>query len=914
MSSAINNIGERKHLLPERVSLFAINAMAPMWLTFLEAISQHTQVHFFHLNPCFDYWGDILTEKAYWKKLSQWTHNSDKQVDSELLSITESIANPLLANLGQQGREFMALLQSVSTIDVEAFEHQTGAIDDTASVLADIQSDILSLADKRTEPITKVDDSIVITSAHSALREVQGLHDWLLHQFNQDPELTPKDVLVMCPQIEDYAPYVNAVFARGWQDIDEGIPPLPCSIADRSAKDADPIVSAYMDLLSLPDSRFQVSQIYALLKLPAVHEPLGLTEDDVNQIAVWLEKAGVHWGLDAEHKNRYLKGERLTSQYTWEQGLNRLLQGFMYSDTASIQDDLLLIPDVEGQQAEVLGKLMLFIEHLSQYVVELSSERTATQWQVYLTKILTQSFAANHEQSINIISNAISSLGEYTAEARFDDTIALPIVIDFLNAHFSEPDTSRQFMVGQVTFCSMLPMRSIPFKIIAIMGLNDGQFPRQRNALAFDLMAQTSSKLGDRSRRGDDRYLFLEAIISARKALYLSYQGRSIKNNTPKQPSIVLNELCDYLTQAYGWCFDEVGSKQLRCLPMQPFSERNYIEDVLVASKVANPYPSFDANWLNLIATPVESISSAPRPESVSQVSSGEMIKFFMHPSKYYANTQLNLYFEQYETELNDDEPFVADSLAAYQLREDYLNAYLTQGTLEQSEAVNNISEVATLSGQYADTPNTQLMIESWQQDSKFFAEQVLALVDNIKPSIPETLHFDHRASTTQLNFSLPVQGEHLVYFRSSTPKAKDIFTLYLHQLFLQLLHQQDCYKDVKGTLAKYFNTKSQKVVNYQVNHIENPDAKLSILLDYFAKGSDSPLLLNAALADKLIGSKPLEQSGFEHFWQGDRNTIGFGQDPYIAYFWPQCPEIASLIPEMTEMYQAMLETVVGVK
>lgn len=956
MNDALSNIQSHQHLLPKRLSLFAINAMAPMWLKFLEHIGQYTQVHFYHLNPCFDYWGDLVTEKQSIKRLNQWTEHADIEtnIEKQTSQIIDEVGNPLLANLGQQGREFISLLQTASTIDIDAYEQvitepqsreefEKGS--NNSSVLHHIQQDILSLTDKRIQPLALIDDSIVISSSHSALREVQALHDWLLHQFNDDPTLTPKDILVMCPQIEDYAPYVNAVFARGWQDIGENIPPLPCSIADRSSKDSDPIVAAYMELLSLPDSRFQVTHIYALLKLPAVQEQLNICADEVTQIATWLDHAAIHWGLNGQHKGHNItQGESsadLGKQYTWQQGLSRLVQGFTFGDQATIVDGQLLLPDVEGQSGVLLGKLMLFIEQLQHYLIKLSQPRTATQWQVLLSEMLSETFSLNNEFSINIINKAITALGEYTLEANFNENLPLTIVRDFLSSHFSEPDTSRQFMVGQVTFCSMLPMRSIPFKVIAILGLNDGQFPRQRQPLAFDLMASTPAQLGDRSRRGDDRYLFLEAIISARKALYLSYQGKSIKTNGERQPSIVLNELFDYLTQGYGWNLKAEQGSQLRQMPMQPFSIKNYWynkqnEQSGAHSTQANKFPSFDAKWLSLvdeqspetlvdegvtqtsnaIEQPLNSVNiDAPFELSFDELHTQDLLRFYQHPSKYYGQAKLSLYFDDYDVRLTDEEPFVPDNLAAYKLREQFISAYVENPDNQDTLALEQVIQSAILGGQYADTPMTLPVIEQWREDSEHFAEQIHQWVS--QPILETPVTHDIALSGTQtikLSTSLPISGDSLVCYRSSTPKFKDFFILYLHQVMLQLSHVQGQHTQVKHVRGFYFNTKSQKVVRYEVKPVEVPAQKLAQLIMQFNQGQLTPLLLNGVLANTILTAKSFEQSDLVKYWQGDRNTQGFADDAYIRYFWPIQPELDDIALKITELFQPMYDAMDKVK
>ena len=1060
LNNAINNIEAKLAadplLLPKRLSFFGINSMAPLWLTFINALSEHIEVNFFHLNPCFSYWGDIISEKQAMLKLSHWSDGvkSDgakvEGAGSEVtnLAITNFagindehlfVGNPLLANFGQQGREFLALLQDYSTVDVELFvEAASESFDESLnvnfhenmdhrkeaepgettglSILHHLQNDILTLNDATQTPSNVIDNSITVVSCHSALREVQALHDYLLHQFNDSAKanknsehrLTPKDVLVMCPQIEQYAPYVNAVFTRGWQDLNDEVPPLPCSIADRSAKDSDPLIAAFSELLTLPDSRFQVSQLLSFLRLPAVANKFSINAEDCEKITLWLDQATVHWGLDQTHKTKLL-GEHVSNSFTWQQGLSRLLRGFSFSDSDCLYQEQLLLSAVEGDDALLLGQLMLFIEQLQSFSQQLNTPRTATDWQQFLLIQLTLLFATNSyfssdakskdptqllylqssqqinqqiENSLAIIEQAISSLVEYCAHAHFNERIDLAIVVDFLNNHFSQGDSSRQFMIGQVTFCSMLPMRSIPFKIIAVLGLNDGEFPRQRQPLGFDLMAQSPAMLGDRSRRGDDRYLFLEAIISARQALYLSYQGRNIKNNNEKQPSLVLKELMDYLTNAYGWSFTKTAS-QLHQLPMQPFSEDNYLlvngGDMPSSSLKA----SFDANWFKLSQAnqlpqqnsqtskqvPSNNCDLVIQTEAVelASLTATDLIRFFQHPSKMFAQQALNLYLDPRKVELDDVEPFSADYLETYLLKQQLLTAILAEDStgnelIENSQntakmSVEETLHIAKLSGKFPDLPTTQANFNAWLIETEQFSEAITSqgcenpkFIDcqiqlNIPVSANETSRQTSAQTSNQINSltsnhtvtlstKMPVKTTHegvqLVFYRSSSAKAKDLFTLYLHQLMIEVWQQQNLetkvisdpnllnqvqLSQVQGTCGFYFNAKSQKVDQYQIGNIDNPEVELIKLLEVYKEGQKQALLLNgeiAALVFQQSYGKPIEmtQERFEGFWFGNDSTRAFGDDPYIHYFWPQCPDISDYLPEINNIYQEIYRSI----
>ncbi|GAA6173372.1 exodeoxyribonuclease V subunit gamma [Colwellia sp. KU-HH00111] len=986
MSNIDTKLAQDPLLLPKRLSFFGINSMAPMWLTFLNAISEHIEVDFFHLNPCFSYWGDIISEKQAMKKLAHW---SDGVSDEHLF-----VGNPLLANFGQQGREFLALLQEYSTVDVELFVKAAGdntREQENTCILHRLQNDILSLEDATKTPSKIVDNSITIVSCHSALREVQALHDYLLHQFNDsainainpNDKLTPKDVLVMCPQIEQYAPYVNAVFTRGWQDLNDEVPPLPCSIADRSAKDSDPLIAGFTELLSLPDSRFQVSQLLSFIRLPAVANKFAINAEDSEKISLWLAQATVHWGLDQTHKQEIL-GANATSNFTWQQGLSRLLRGFAYADVDSIYQDQLVLATVEGDDAVLLGQLLLFIEQLQQFTKQLSTPRTANQWQGFLLNQLELLFATDSvfsdgaskgnnqqlnsqiENSLAIIEQAIAGLVEYCQHAHFEEKIDLAIVVDFLNNHFSQGDSSRQFMIGQVTFCSMLPMRSIPFKIIAVLGLNDGEFPRQRQPLGFDLMAQSPAQLGDRSRRGDDRYLFLEAMISARHALYLSFQGRNIKNNNEKQPSLVLKELMDYLSQGYGWCFTSnnmvngvVQENHLQQLPMQPFSLANYhTNEALLGTK-----PSFDANWLTLAQHKQISASNSPlvvndEKSSSDPLAIADLIRFFHHPSKMFAQGTLNLYLDDRAVYLDDVEPFSADHLETYLLKQDLLAAHLfcanqqTQSNEQALDPIEQVLERAKLSGKFPDLPSTTTQFETWLEDTELFSGAIISqgcenpeFVDchiTLTPELTSTLASEltspqvssvPRVITAKLPLKFTHDGAKLVFYRSSTAKAKDRFTLYLHQLFVQVWQLQNMETDnyqshplsqVQGTCGFYFNTKAQQVEQLSVTDIEGAQAQLKQLFHCYLQGQQQALLLNGDLAGLVFKksrgkSVEMTQARFEEFWsgaamQGKDAIKGFGEDPYIQYFWPQCPDISDCLSQLTALYQGLYDSITSIK
>lgn len=866
--------------LPARLCIFGINALAPLWLEFLGQVAAHTQVHLFQLNPCVEYWGDARSEK----QLSRWLESDEHSLE----------INPLLGNLGAQGREFLSLLQEQPTTEYAAFDPplQSAASD---ALLHHLQMDIFRLEDARRQPQELYDDSITLVSAHSALREVQGLHDWLLHQFNADASLTPADVLVTCPQIEDYAPAVQAVFGNGWEGENDVLA-LPCSIADRALRDEEPLVAAFAELLDLPDSRFQVSQILGLLRLPSVQKRFDLCDDDLPALERWLAHAAVHWGLDDRHKRQILDVEHPSASYTWQQGLERLLLGFAWGHEPVIYDDRLLLPDVEGEEGLLLGRLSQLIEGLKAYARKLGTPRSATAWQALLLEFQEWLFSldSEDEHARQIITTAIDELGEYTQAAAFEQAIPLSVIRDWLRAGLSHPEPGRQFLVGQVSFCSMIPMRSVPFRIIAVLGLNDGAFPRQRPSRGFDLMAQEPFRLGDRSLRGDDRYLFLETLISAREKLYLSYQGRDIRTNQKREPSLVLRELMDYLQQGYGWSFNDEATDLVQ-LPLQPFSRDNYRPQ----SGRAAPFHSFDAGWLKLLQNHGErnNIPSLPPGEVVGiEMQLDTLLRFFDHPPRVFANQRLGLYLGADERDQPEDhEPFTTNNLDRYLLQQQLAQRFL------DNEDETIVLQQARLGGHLPESPAMDDILAEWRQQAADFS----AVVAELGGDAITVQHAQILVQDQQLSAVLPRVGDGLLFYRLAGVKGKDDMRLWLHHLFAQCLPGAG-----EGLVTRgIFRHGKQEDKFRQVSFapLDNAEELLQQLLDVWRQGMDKPLLCAAELGKQWIAVLAEDPSKFPAFWADDYNQRGPGHDPYYHWFWPQMPAWEALPADLLNRIYAPL-------
>jgi len=583
--------------LPRRVIVFGLSSLPRQMLEALEAIAPVCQVMLFVLNPCRHYWGDIIEGRDLFRHpyRRQTARKVPENLDESQLHLN---GHPLLAAWGKQGRDYIRLLdEQDERRRYEAYFQGLTARDQgidlfaspgADSLLHQLQDDILELRplherqDQRTVIDPEHDRSLEFIVAHSPQREIEILHDRLLDAFERsartDRPLQPREVLVMVPDIAVHAPHIQAVFGRFDPDDRRAI---PLQITDQGQRHRNPLVIGLEHLLNLPRARFAVSELLDLLDIPALRTRFGLDEPDLPRLRLWIAGANVRWGLDAAQRASLGLPEGL-EQNTWRFGLRRLLLGFASGDAGPWRD---IEPhdEVGGLEAALLGPLAQLLERLEAYWQCLTEPRTPAGWSALISALLDDFFMETSESDGVTLARILLELDAWEADCVQGglgaEPIALEIVRDSLLARLDRPSLTQRFLGGAVNFATLMPMRAIPFRQIWLLGMNDGDYPRRRVPADFDLMAN-DYRPGDRSRREDDRYLFLEALLSAREKLVIGWVGRGIRDNSERPPSVLVGQLRDHL--AAGWRRpDGDGAGLLAALtsvhPLQPFG-RGYFE------------------------------------------------------------------------------------------------------------------------------------------------------------------------------------------------------------------------------------------------------------------------------------------------------------------------------------------------
>ncbi|WP_022939762.1 exodeoxyribonuclease V subunit gamma [Psychromonas hadalis] len=844
--SKLNSADKLTHL-PKRIFVFGISSLPESYLQALLGLSKHCDVHFLLNNPCRYYWADIVDPKLLAKRfalnrqkltvtqgkiknLNDSSWQKDETHRTWALSEDEfsEVGNPLLASMGKMGRDFLYQLYSLEQNEIDAF------VDiNRDSLLHHIQADILDLQDSSQALSLQADKHIVIDKndhslslhlTHSIMREVEVLHDNLLTMLSEDSELTPKDIIIMVPNIDQYAPYVQAVFSSV-----EGNRRIPFTISDMSAQQENPILVSFLQLLNLNQSRYTREDILSLLEVPAILQRFKLSQADFVLLQKWINESGIRWGLNERSSEQWDLPK--LSQNSWLFGLKRMLLGYAMGD--ELFADISPYDDIEGLQGELLGRFIDFIEVLIALEVRLKSPYQASQWQAFIYQLIDDFYLEDDENSdlFTLIREQVDKLVTGTTDAQFDEPISLFVLLEFLNDNLSAQSNSQRFLAGQVNFCTLMPMRSIPFKVVCLLGMNDGVYPRNIVSMGFDLMAG-HRKRGDRSRREEDRYLFLEALLSAQNRLYISYIGRDINDNSEKMPSVLVAELLNYCTQSFVLADNlndksSVASKMLlkaicKNYPMQSFSESYYMGGV----KTYNPV------WWQAIQTEkrVEKtdkedlLQTIPLAEPLIEVQLLHLKQFLKHPCKTFFNRRLDIYFELDTHEQDNDEPFSLDNLQQYHLKEQQFETALEGRSLpDLFEGIKATGELPVAEfAPLAFNRDLQAMKDLADITAGYFVGEI------------ETVTVDIQFAEKRLLGELSDHCENgLVRIKTGGIKGKEILTLWLEHLCYCITHGENLNSTLLGQGSGIYFEEVPADYAYQ---------RLSELIELYEQGLQQPL------------------------------------------------------------------------
>jgi exodeoxyribonuclease V gamma subunit len=625
--------------LPPRLSLFGLTRVPAGYRDVLEALAARRDVHLFLLHP----------SPALWRTLAEHAPASDARRDDRSAELT---TNRLLASWGRDVREMQLVLQRAPHAD---HEHPVAPADATTllgRVQAAVREDVMP--DGGGAP----DRSIEIHACHGRARQVEVLRDAILHLLQGDATLEPRDVVVMCPDIETFAPLVHATFGA---PAGEDGPDLRVRLADRSLRQTNPVLGAIGALLDLADDRVTASQVLDLAGREPVRRRFHLDDDDLARLEEWVGESGIRWGLDAGHRGSF-KLQRV-GQGTWRTGLDRVLVGVTMTEAERrLFEDVLPLDDVDSAAIDLAGRLAELVDRLHRTIEALGTPKPVAAWTETLRQaadLLTRTTDRDAWQRAEL-DRMLGDLADEAGGTQLD--LSLGEVRALLADRLQGRPTRANFRTGHLTFCTLVPMRSVPHRVVCLLGLDDNVFPRKAPRDGDDLRLD-DPHLGERDPRAEDRQLLLDAVMAAGERLVVTYTGNDERTNAVRPPAVPVGELLDVVERAGG---PEARDSVVVHHPLQPFNPVNF-----TPGKVKGDGPwSFDrvtlagAERLTMERREREAfLPSRLPPLAEPMVELDDLLRFVRHPVRAFLRQRLGLSLGDFSNEVEDALPVELDAL-----------------------------------------------------------------------------------------------------------------------------------------------------------------------------------------------------------------------------------------------------------
>ncbi|WP_424859541.1 MULTISPECIES: exodeoxyribonuclease V subunit gamma [unclassified Tepidimonas] len=720
MAAALAGCGERPPGLPSRLTVFGLSALPPPVLEALAVAARWLPILVCVLNPCQYYWADTVPDAAWlaridarWRERAARRPGSPAQLDEGTLA---QHSHPLLAAWGRQGRDFIALLQAHedrplrdaldaqlrawgNRVDLfDALPDGAEAASERATLLAQLQDDILHgrpLAETRqrwsaVDPTR--DDSLRFHVCHTALREVEVLHDQVLAELHRDPTLQPRDILVMVPDVAVYAPLFHAVFGR----IPRHDPRhVPYTISDWVEDAGTRLQQAVAELLALPRRRLGASEVLGWLDVPAFARRFRITLDQRERLQRWIADAGIRWGIDVAHRVQLGlvdPADAHAARLSWRDGLQRLWLGYVLGPDDTEWRGSVPVGGVSPLEVDGIERLQTVIDTLQRLTHSLATPTDAAAWVPRLLALLDDCFDVDAPQAdpaeVRALQRLRSAALEWGLEAAAAGSEPLPlaVVAEAWLARAALPPPRQRFLNGTLTVATLLPMRAVPFRVIHLLGMDDASYPRRHTADDFDLMA-LHPRPGDRQRRHEDQYLFLEALLSARERLTLSWVGHSPVDDGERAPSALVAQLRQHI--AAGWRLtgcdrDDAGDALLAALTtrhrLQPFDAAYFpaTPDPRQPPPPGLPWFSYAHEWLPA-RQPRDDAATLPPWTPDAPLDTAQLGAFLRNPARAFFQQRLRVHLADAAPADDDRDILEPDGLSRWRMDTAWVAAVVRQ-------------------------------------------------------------------------------------------------------------------------------------------------------------------------------------------------------------------------------------------
>jgi len=645
---------------PFRMVLFGISFLPPLYCTLLSRFAEWCDIHLFVPAPSDAYWAAVHSRR-------EMVLEADRsETFGASFLFDEAQTHSLLVSLGKIWRDFQYLIEERMTYHetedvwfVDPLQTQS-----PPSLLSTLQSDMFHLRQSVIAPERLRDGTITVHACHGPLREVEVLRDGLLALFAEHPDIAPDHVVVMAPDIEAYAPWIEAVFGAGGEEGGA----IPYTISDVSMHLRSEFLEAFVALLRLAGARLTVQEVFDFLNMGCVRAAVGFQADELSRLLGWVQQSGVRWGIDGDHRGRVCGSA--FDENSWRFGIERMMLGTAMGDGGrDVFGNTSPFVGIEGQDCLLLGRFVDVLERLFRLVDRIGQPWTPAEWETLLNEALAAFFSADADQlyPLTQIRSWLMDFVSLSREAGFDRPIEATVLAQMITDQLLMQPSQGGFRRGGITFCSLVPMRNIPFDVVCLIGMNEADFPRTAYRPSFDWIGRTL-RIGDRILRDEDRGLFLEVLLSVRKRLIITYTGFDVQSGTELSPSSVVQELMDGVSVSSEPQPDGSEDCPFRIRhPMHGFSPNAFSgEGVLrygaeADFAIARELASEQRVLGPFITEPVD-------VDAADEISPDELIRFWRNPTAAFLDHALGVCFERIPGILPDREPMVLDALERWDI------------------------------------------------------------------------------------------------------------------------------------------------------------------------------------------------------------------------------------------------------
>ncbi|MBK1875833.1 exodeoxyribonuclease V subunit gamma [Pelagicoccus mobilis] len=810
----ILELGMQPPIWPERLYVFGVSSLAPLYLDLLDHLACYKPVHIFLLQPSDMYWADLKTTKQIQKIAKKQSSQSGLSAPPPEDWLYET-GNPLLPAFGKQSQMFLDLLiDKDPQQDDLSFEQPVESV----SQLSCLQSDLFTIEDRDcelgSEPFPAFDGTIQVHSCSNRRREVETIWDLIVGRLEADPSLEANDILVMAPDIQKYRSHIESVFkSKRGTELE-----IPYSIADRSTGNRPGVFSGLYAILKSVSGRATSSEIMEILETSLVRESFSFTDRELECIEFWIRELGITWGWEAKHREQ--DSSFATDHNTWKELRIRLLSGGLFSENAATPSGFLSYSEIEGDLSDLAGRLLECLELLRALRRAYKQEQPLDHWQAQIITVLDK-LKTNREDWQRDYSRASELIRECLPES--SEVLATGIeVYAALADKFESTEAGGGYLSGGVTFCSLKPMRAIPANTVCLMGMNRVDFPRRNSRLNFDLMA-VESRIGDRNTRDEDRQFFLETLLSVRSHLYISYEGVSPSSDSESEPSAVVEELLRYLqTSMNPEDYEKILAKQKR----QSFDPAYFVPG---NTQTWDPDRALLRNQFSGAITEQRTLQKtddpSPNTSEIEEVDLEDLIRFYKDPSKHFATQVAKLSIDRTEEPLSESDELFPSALDRYKLRDRFAQL------ISLGEPPSSVTQ--TQAAQEKLLPLGKLQGPSFDEE----LESAQLIADAVGNFEYEIRYLETEVEGIRLFGDSRVRKEdgRQVIVQSGELKPKNVIECWIRHLFALTLNP-----DFKGqTFVASLNSKSKP---FSLGSVEAPKDVLQKLIANYVSSLCSPL------------------------------------------------------------------------